>query len=73
MNGSGGGITLKNCPFLGTSVKKDERKCRGIKHCQFADAELINQSHQCVDFDSEDFKRIMAQQVNNTIQSKTFS
>ncbi|RGB39538.1 hypothetical protein C1646_754378 [Rhizophagus diaphanus] len=51
----------------------DERKCRGIKHCQFADAEFINQSHQCVDFDSEDFKRIIAQQENNTVQRKTCS
>lgn len=73
MNGSGGSITIKNCPFLGTSVKKDERKCRGIKHCQFATTEIIDQSHQCVDFDSEDFKRMITQQENNTTQRKTYS
>ncbi|UZO05776.1 uncharacterized protein OCT59_026116 [Rhizophagus irregularis] len=45
INGSGGGITLKDCPFLGTSVKKNE----------------------------QDFKRIIAQQENNTVQRKTCS
>ena len=72
MNGSGGGTTIKNCPFLDTSVKKDEHKCQGIKHCQFAATEFINKGHQCVDFDLEDFKMMIDQQKNNTTQRKTY-
>ncbi len=44
------------------SVKKDEHKCQGIKHCQYAAAEIINQDHQYVDFDSETFKNMIVQQ-----------
>ena len=41
--------------FGGIPVKKDQRKCQGIKFCQFTDPELVNQEHCSVDFDSEIF------------------
>ena len=63
---------MKDCPFLGVSVKKDERRCLGIKQCEFA-AEFVNQEHQYVDFDSETFKNVISIQNNNSTQRKTYS
>lgn len=49
------------------------RRCQGIKHCEYAAAEIVNQNHEFVDFDSEAYKNMVTQQDNNTVQSKTYS
>ena len=42
-NGSDGATNIQECPFFGgIPVKKDQRKCQGIKFCQFTDPELVN-------------------------------
>ncbi|RGB36128.1 hypothetical protein C1646_758509 [Rhizophagus diaphanus] len=51
--GSGGSITIKDCPFFGVSVKKDVRKCQGIKHCSFSDVDFLKEQHNEVDMESE--------------------
>jgi hypothetical protein len=74
MNGSGGTSNIQNCPFFGEiPVKKNERKCQGIKFCQFTNSELINQIHCNVNFDSEVFKQYTQQQHNDSIKAKTYS
>ncbi|POG77570.1 hypothetical protein GLOIN_2v1545568 [Rhizophagus irregularis DAOM 181602=DAOM 197198] len=45
-NGSGGTINIQECPFFERiSIKKNQRKCQGIKFYQFTDPEFINQEH----------------------------
>ncbi|UZO10974.1 uncharacterized protein OCT59_002551 [Rhizophagus irregularis] len=57
--GGGGQSSIKNCPFFGNiSVNKEERNCMGIKHCEFINPEIINISHNEVDFDSEFWQKI---------------
>uniref|UniRef100_U9T8I9 Uncharacterized protein n=1 Tax=Rhizophagus irregularis (strain DAOM 181602 / DAOM 197198 / MUCL 43194) TaxID=747089 RepID=U9T8I9_RHIID len=52
-----GSSNIKECPFFGgISVKKDKRKCQGIKFCQFSDQEFVNQEYCSVDFNSKTFK-----------------
>ena len=63
---------MKDCPFFGVPVKKNERKCLGIKHCEYAAADFVNQRHQYVDFESETFKNMMIRRDNNTTQSKIY-
>ena len=73
-NGAGGSANIKECPFFGgVSVKKDKRKCQGIKYCQFSNPEVINQEHCSVDFDSETFQYYAQQQNNNSKEAKTYS
>ncbi|CAB5384542.1 unnamed protein product [Rhizophagus irregularis] len=73
INGSGGIIQIKDCPFFGgMSVKKDQRTCQGIKFCEFTDQELVNQEHCSVDFDSEIFQLYMQKTDENTKEAKTY-
>ncbi|UZO20894.1 uncharacterized protein OCT59_013304 [Rhizophagus irregularis] len=73
-NGAGGSANIKEGPFFGgISVKKDTRKCQGIKYCQFSNPEIINQEHCSVDFDSETFQNYTKQQNNNSKEAKTYS
>ncbi|UZO12218.1 uncharacterized protein OCT59_003766 [Rhizophagus irregularis] len=73
-NGASGSANIKECPFFGgISVKKDTRKCQGIKYCQFSNPEIINQEHCSVDFDSETFQNYTKQQNNNSKEAKTYS
>jgi len=73
-NGSGGATHIQECPFFGgIPVKKNDRKCQGIKYCQFTSPELINQEHCSVDFDSEIFQQHNQQIINNTKEAKTYS
>ncbi|CAB4381821.1 unnamed protein product [Rhizophagus irregularis] len=73
-NGSGGATDIRECPFFGgIPVKKDQRKCQGIKFCQFTDPELVNQEHCSVDFDSEIFQHYIQQNNNNTSEVKTYT
>ncbi|PKY28722.1 hypothetical protein RhiirB3_391270 [Rhizophagus irregularis] len=62
--GGGGQSSIKNCPFFGNiSVKKEERNCMGIKRCEFIDPEIINMSHNEVDFDSEFWQEIKERKI----------
>ncbi|PKC54668.1 hypothetical protein RhiirA1_447023 [Rhizophagus irregularis] len=73
-NGAGGSANIKEGPFFGgISVKKDTRKCQGIKYCQFSNPEIINQEHCSVNFDSETFQNYTKQQNNNSKEAKTYS
>ncbi|GET63974.1 hypothetical protein GLOIN_2v1545568 [Rhizophagus irregularis DAOM 181602=DAOM 197198] len=73
-NGSGGTTNIQECPFFGgIPVKKNQRKCQGIKFCQFTDPELVNQEHCSVDFDSEIFQHYTQQNNNNTKEAKTYT
>ncbi|PKK73608.1 hypothetical protein RhiirC2_823058 [Rhizophagus irregularis] len=73
-NGSGGTTNIQECSFFGgIPVKKNQRKCQGIKFCQFTDPELINQEHCSVDFDSEIFQHYIQQNNNNTKEAKTYT
>jgi hypothetical protein len=72
-NGSGGSTNIQECPFFGNiPVKKDSRKCQGIKFCRFTDPELINQEHCSVNFDSESFQHHV-QQNDNTKEARTYT
>ncbi|RIA94552.1 hypothetical protein C1645_817815 [Glomus cerebriforme] len=70
INGTGGSISVQNCPFLGIPVKKNVRKCQGIKHCSFADPEFIKKQHNEVDMKSETF--IKLNQHQNNTKTKTY-
>ncbi|CAB5388430.1 unnamed protein product [Rhizophagus irregularis] len=51
--------SIKNCSFFGNiSVKKEERNCMEIKYCEFINPEIINMSHNEIDFDSEFWQEI---------------
>ncbi|CAB4408423.1 unnamed protein product [Rhizophagus irregularis] len=71
--GSGGSITIKDCPFFGVSVKKDVRKCQGIKHCSFADADFLKEQHNEVDMESEVFIRLNQHHEKNNKRTKTYT
>ncbi|PKB94907.1 hypothetical protein RhiirA5_386365 [Rhizophagus irregularis] len=71
-NGTGGSTTIQNCPYLGVSVKKDVRKCQGIKHCSFADPNFINEQHNEVDMESETFIKLNQHKYNNNKKVKTY-
>jgi hypothetical protein len=74
INGSGGASNVQDCPFFGgIPVKKDQRRCQGIKFCQFTDPELVNQEHTSVDVDSEIFQRYTQQNNNNTKEVRTYA
>ena len=45
----------------------------GIKHCEFVDPEIINLSHNEVDFDSEYWQRIRNNDQAETKKSKTYA
>ena len=73
-NGSGGNTHIQDCPFFGEiPVKKNQRKCQGIKFCQFTDPKLVNQEHCSVDFDSEIFQNYTQQSNNNTKEARTYT
>ncbi|GBC30835.2 uncharacterized protein OCT59_015971 [Rhizophagus irregularis] len=71
-NGTGGSTTIQNCPYFGVSVKKDVRKCQGIKHCSFADPNFINEQHNEVDMESETFIKLNQHKYNNNKKVKTY-
>ncbi|GET50862.1 hypothetical protein GLOIN_2v1773466 [Rhizophagus irregularis DAOM 181602=DAOM 197198] len=72
--GGGGQSSIKNCPFFGNiSIKKEERNCMGIKHCEFINPEIINMSHNEVDFDSEFWQEISKNKHVETKKSKTYA
>uniref|UniRef100_U9T7K8 Uncharacterized protein n=1 Tax=Rhizophagus irregularis (strain DAOM 181602 / DAOM 197198 / MUCL 43194) TaxID=747089 RepID=U9T7K8_RHIID len=72
--GGGGQSSIKNCPFFGNiSIKKEERNCMGIKHCEFINPEIINISHNEVDFDSEFWQKISKNKHVETKKSKTYT
>ena len=49
---------VKNCDFFpGVKVSKEERKCLGVKMCEFA-SKRLNVSHTSVDFTSPIFKNM---------------
>ncbi len=52
-------------------MKKDVRKCQGVKHCSFADPNFINEHHNEVDMESETFIRLSQHQ--NNIETKTYT
>jgi hypothetical protein len=55
--GSGRGSPIQLYLFFGgIPVMKYKRRCQGIKHCSFANPDLINAEHCEVDFESEIFK-----------------
>ena len=54
--GNGTTHMVKNCDFFsGFEVSKEERKCLGVKMCEFASKEL-DISHTSVNFTSSIFK-----------------
>lgn len=55
------------------SVKKDVRKCQGIKHCSFADPNFINEQHNEVDMESETFIKLNQHKYNNNKKVKTYT
>ena len=54
-------------------VKKDVRKCQGIKHCSFADPDFINEQHNEIDMESETFVRLNQLQHQNNKETKTYT
>ncbi len=54
-------------------MKKDIRKCQGIKHCSFADSDFINEQHNEVDINSEVFIRLNQHHNENNIKTKTYT
>ncbi|CAG8624471.1 2023_t:CDS:1, partial [Scutellospora calospora] len=40
------------------SAKKDERRCQGIKHCEFSDSIYLNIVHNNFDIDSDFYYKI---------------
>jgi len=69
-NGSNGATDIWKCPFLGEiPVKEDQRKCQGIKFCQFTDPELVNQEHCSADVDSEILQHYTQQNNNKYLPS----
>lgn len=74
IHGSGGATNIQECPFFGgIPIKKDQRRCQGIKYCQFTDSELVNQEHCNVDFDSEIFQHYTQQNNSNTVEARTYT
>ena len=72
--GGGGGSPIQNCPFFGNiPVTKYERKCKGIKHCSFADPDIINLEHCEVDFESEIYKQINKDHNENNKKNNTYT
>ena len=53
------------CPYLGVEVKHEMRTCQGSKICEFAAFELHNQTHQCVDINSNLMIRISHLVISN--------
>ncbi|CAG8760654.1 22687_t:CDS:2, partial [Gigaspora margarita] len=54
INGRGGATIIQDCPFFGNiSVEKDERRCQGIKYCEYSDSTYINTPHNNIDVDSD--------------------
>jgi hypothetical protein len=45
----------------------------GIKHCEFTNPEIINMSHNEVDFDSEFWQEIRKNKHAETKKSKTYA
>ncbi|EXX65997.1 hypothetical protein RirG_127980 [Rhizophagus irregularis DAOM 197198w] len=71
--GSGSGSPIQKCPFFGNiSVTKYVRECQGIKHCSFADFDLINAKHCEVDFESDIFKQINKNNKENNKENYTY-
>jgi hypothetical protein len=72
--GGGGQNKIKNSPFFGDiSIKKEERTCMGIKHCEFTDPKIIaNMNHCEVDFDSEFWREIRENECAESKNSKTY-
>ena len=71
--GDGGGSIIKECPFFGNiSVTKYTRICQGIKHCSFADPNIVNAKHCEVDFDSEIYKQINKNHKENSVKNNTY-
>ena len=73
IHGTGGSISIKDCPFFGVSVKKDIRQCQGIKHCAFADPDFIKEQHNEVDMESATFIKFNQNQNQNNIKIKTYT
>ena len=44
----------------------------GIKHCEYVDSEIMNQSHSEVDFDSELWQNLKNSEQAKTKKSKTY-
>lgn len=49
------------------------RVCQGIKHCSFADPNIVNGEHCEVDFDSEIYKKINQDHKENSIKNNTYA
>ena len=45
----------------------------GIKHCEYIDPDVINQNHNEVDFDSNNWIESDYKQVENSKKSKTYT
>jgi hypothetical protein len=48
------------------------RTCQGIKHCSFADPNIVNAEHCEVNFDSEIYKQINKNHKENSIKNNTY-
>ncbi len=71
--GGGGGSPIQECPFFGNiPVTKYIRTCQGIKHCSFANSDLINAEHCEVDFESDIYKQINKNHNENSIINRTY-
>lgn len=71
--GGGGGSPIQKCPFFGNiPVTKYVRGCQGIKHCSFANSDLINAEHCEVDFESDIYKQINKNNNGNSKENYTY-
>ncbi|PKY56493.1 hypothetical protein RhiirA4_476824 [Rhizophagus irregularis] len=65
---------FNDCPFFGDiPVTKYVRGCRGIKHCSFANSDLINTEHCEVDFESNIYKQINKNNNRNDKEHCTYT
>ncbi|CAG8543277.1 15933_t:CDS:10, partial [Cetraspora pellucida] len=60
------------CPYLGVEVKHEMRTCQGSKLCEFGAHELYNQTHQCVDINSDLMMRITKEISSSNMDNNTF-
>ncbi|RIB03407.1 hypothetical protein C2G38_2149530 [Gigaspora rosea] len=57
---------------VGVEVKREMQTCQGSKLCEFAASELHNQTHQCVDINSDLMMRISQEISSSNMDTNTF-
>jgi len=68
------GQHTSTCSYLGNvAVDKKDRKCQGVKICEFANPELLEMSHESVNTDSDLQLKINKEASDDNIENTTFA